>query len=365
VYHRYIGSVTTFETTLHHSLQRRCLLGWLGALSASAWPAPVMAQAAASSAPVAPPLPARGTALVFGLITPRDAQQIVAAWTPFLQRIGSDVGREVVAWPAPNSGELVAAFKAGRIDLAWIGNAPALEIVESGIGEVFAQMVTGDGHTGYRSIFVTHKDSGLRSLEDVLRPGRGLVFGDGELKSTSGHLVPLYYAFIKRGINEPKALFAEVRHGSHRNNMLSAARREVHVATTNDVELELFRAEQPETAAALRVIWESPTIPQSPLMWSTRLPIELRRRLQEVVVGFGKRGAAEAAILRGVNDLSGFRKSRNSQLITVADVEMFAAWQQVNNDPRLSAGDKVERAQAISRRASRLELRLRLPPSVQ
>ena len=330
-----------------NGLCRRRLLAWLSALS------PACAAAAAAPGP-----------LVFGLITPREPAQIVAAWAPFLQRIGSEVGRELGAWPAPSSAELVAAFKAGRVDLAWLGNAPALDLVESGDGEVFAQMVTAAGHTGYRSILVTHRDSGLRSLEQVQRPGQRLVYGDGEPKSTSGHLVPLYYAFVRRGINEPKELFAEVRHSSHRANLTMAARREVHVATANNIELELFEAQHPEHAGVLRVIWESPTIPQSPLVWATRLPAELRRRLQQAIVTFGKRGAAEAEILRRVNDLSGFRKSRNAQLIPIADVEMFAAWQRVNNDPRLSAGDKVARVEAISQRAARLELRLRLPSSI-
>ena len=302
--------------------------------------------------------------LVFGLITPRDADKVLAAWNPFLQRLARHIGRQIRAWPARNGSEMVDAFRQGKVDLAWVGNAPALEIVESGTGEVFAQMVTADGRTGYQSILVTHKDSPLQTLEQAQQADRKLVFGDGELKSTSGHLVPLYYAFVKRGINDPRSLYREVRHSSHRANLTMAARREVDFATANNVELNLFAAEQPALAKALRVIWRSPDIPQSPLVWRLSLPASLRQRIQEAVVNFGQ-DAAERAILRGVNELAGFRKSRNRQLVTVADIEMFAAWQHVNNSSTLSPAEKLERIAQISQRASRLELRLKQEPSLR
>ena len=320
--------------------------------------------AAPASAPPAPLASGAEEPLVFGLITPRDAEKVLAAWNPFLQRLARRIGRDIRAWPAKNASELVDAFRQGKVDLAWVGNVPALEIVESGTGEVFAQMVTADGRTGYQSILVTHKDSPLQTLEQAQQAERRLVFGDGEIKSTSGHLVPLYYAFVKRGINDPKTLYREVRHSSHRANLTMAARREVDFATANNIELDLFSAEQPALGRALRVIWRSPDIPQSPLVWRLALPGALRQRIQEAVVGFGQ-DPAERAILRGVNELAGFRKSRNRQLVTVADIEMFAAWQHINNSSTLTPAEKLDRIAQISQRASRLELRLKQEPSLR
>ncbi|NRF70429.1 phosphate/phosphite/phosphonate ABC transporter substrate-binding protein [Aquincola sp. S2] len=322
--------------------------------------------AAAALAPRVPRAqPAAPDALTFGLITPREPDKVLAAWNPFLQALSRHLGRAIKPWIANRPQEVIDGLRAGRLDLAWVGNTTALEIVENGSGEVFAQMLTGDGRTGYRSILVTHKDSGIESLDHAQQPERRLIFGDGDPKSTSGHLVPLYYAFVKRGINDPRTLYREVRHGSHRANLRMAALREVDIATANDVELHFFTAEQPALGRALRVIWHSPDIPHSPLVWRLALPAPLRQRIQQAVVEFGQRDAAERAILRGVNDLSGFRKSRNRQLITVADIEMFAAWQRVNNDAALAPADKLARIADISQRASRLELRLKQEPSLR
>ncbi len=344
-------------------MKRRALLGAALGTAGGLVLGAIPVAAAPALAPSAPLARAADEPLVFGLITPRGSDKVLAAWNPFLQRLARSIGREIRAWPATN-GEMVEGFRQGKVDLAWVGNAPALEIVESGTGEVFAQLVTADGRTGYQSILVTHKDSPLQTLEQAQQAERKLIFGDGEIKSTSGHLVPLYYAFVKRGINDPKTLYREVRHSSHRANLTMAAKREVDFATANNVELDLFTAEYPALAKELRVIWSSPDIPQSPLVWRLSLPSGLRQRIQEAVVGFGQ-DPAERAILRGVNDLSGFRKSRNRQLVTVADIEMFAAWQHVNNSTTLTSAEKLERIAQISKRASRLELRLKQEPSLR
>ncbi|KQO14970.1 phosphonate ABC transporter substrate-binding protein [Acidovorax sp. Leaf76] len=308
----------------------------------------------------------RKSPLVFAVITPRGADAAVASWSSFIQRIAQELGQPITlrTWESPDSSALASAFASGEIDLAWVGNSTALAVVERGVGEVFAQMVTDTGSTGYHAIIVTHKDSGLKTLDAAQQPGKGLIFADGETKSFSGHLVPLYYAFVKRGINDPASLFREVRRGSHVENLTLAAQRKVDIATANDEELAMFKAKNPALAGQLSILWTSPLIPQSPLVWSTALPLDLRRRLQHIVTSFGKDNALDGQILKQVNNLSAFRKSRNSQLITAGDIDMFVAWQQVNRSKDLSDADKAQRIRAISERASRLELRLKLPPSV-
>lgn len=332
-----------------------------------AWSGLLLGHLAGPHALAGPPSEARKSPLVFAAITPRGTEATVAGWTPFVQRLAQELGQPITLkpWTAPDPGALAEAFASGEIDLAWVGNAAALAVVERGVGEVFAQMVTESGSTGYNALIVTHRDSGLHTLEDAQRPEKKLTFADGETKSFSGHLVPLYYAFAKRGISNPASLYAKVLTGTHSENLILAATRKADIATANNEELALLRARQPELADQLRILWTSPFLPQSPLIWSTALPLELRRRIQQAVVSLGKTHAVDKEMLKNVNNLSGFRKSKNSQLIVAGDIEMFAALQQVNNNAALPEAEKTRRREAISERASRLELRLKLPPSVQ
>lgn len=70
------------------------------------------------------------------------------------------------------------------------------------------------------------------------------------------------------------------------------------------------------------MVWESPDIPESPLLWRLALPLAFRKSVKNFIVGFGK-DDDEQSILREMNNLGGFRKSGNSQLLAIADLEDF------------------------------------------
>jgi len=281
--------------------------------------------------------------LRFALITPRDGENVVSAWTPLLKRMGEQLGVSIVPEAISDTKALIAGFAAGQVDLAWAGNAAALAVVEDGHGEVFAQMKMTDGRLAYRSVLLTHRDSALKSIEDVYREAGKLTYGDGEPNSTSGHLVPLYYAFVRQGVAEPHRLFKDIRVGKHRDNLLRAARREVDLAATNDVELELLRRENTAAAGSLRVLWHSPPIPQSPLLWRTALPRAVRQSIQQTVLRLGQDSPGEREALRLANELGGFVPSNNRQLITAADLEMFLQWRQVDNDTKMNRAERQAR----------------------
>jgi phosphonate transport system substrate-binding protein len=254
--------------------------------------------------------------------------------------------------------EVTEAFKAGKIDIAWLSNVPALEVVESGKGAVFAQTIDSKGSSSYRSVLIVHKDSKIQSLKDIIKPDNGLVYGDGDAKSTSGHLVPLYYAFVQNKVNDPRTLFKEIKTGNFKTNATRAAQKEVDVATNNDVELGFFREEHPELYAKLRVIWTSQDIPQSPLVWRRDIPVALKRQISQFVTSYGKNEAERKALLQA-NDLSGFKKSSNRQLITIADLEMFSAWRRIWNNRELTGADRKHLENLLTQRGSRLEIMLR------
>jgi phosphonate transport system substrate-binding protein len=333
-------------------MKRRLIIsaGGLMAAAPALWAQNVPRRAAAKV-----PLPAR---LTFGLITPRNAELMLKNWTPFLDRMSRFLGIPIAAQTYTAAGDLVRDFVGGTLDFAWQGNAPALEIVESGKGAVFAAMMV-QGKTAYRSVLIVHRESPVRTLDDVHRMARQLTFGDGDVKSTSGHIVPRYFAFVKRGVNEPEKLFKEVRRGSHESNLLATAHREVDVATNNSTELENFRSARPEEAGLVRAIWESPEIPESPMVWRTDLPPALKQKIASFTFGFGANDSEEKDILWNINKTTAWRKSSNRQLVTVADLEMFNARQRIMNDTALTAADRLQRVDEVTRRGSKLELMLK------
>ncbi|NVM87067.1 phosphonate transport system substrate-binding protein [Variovorax sp. SG517] len=305
-----------------------------------------------------PPGSQPATRLAFGLISPRDPEVMLKNWNPFLDRMALATGSSMDRRVFGTADEIVKEFAAGRMDVAWLGNAAALDVVEMGAGSVFATMVN-QGKTSYRSILIVPRDSRLRDLDDLLRTAPQLRFGDGDEKSASGHLVPMYFAFVKKGVNDPARLFKEVRRASHEANLLAVARGEVDVATNNTSELDNLRARSPAEAAKIRVIWESPDIPESPMVWRTELPQQLKQKIASFTYGFGTRDAEEKKILWDINRLTGWRQSSNRQLITIANLEMFKASQQIMRDPGLSEAQRLQQVGAVMQRGSKLEQLLR------
>jgi len=243
-----------------------------------------------------------------------------------------------------------------------MGNAPALDVVEAGAGEVFAQMVTQDGSFGYKSLLVAQNITPVKTLSDVIDHASALRFGDGDPKSTSGFLVPLYFAFHKNGVASAQAIFKSVEVGSHQQNLTKVAKGAVDVATANSEELAFFQRDFPDLAKHIKVVWESPLIPQSPLLWRVGLPDSLKQKVRKFVTGFAARDPAEKQILLTVNGLSRFRPSSNRQLVSIADLEMFKTRQAINHDKSLSKGERLARITEVIERGSRLELQLKLPP---
>jgi phosphonate transport system substrate-binding protein len=294
---------------------------------------------------------------VFGLITPRNAEATLKSWTPFLERMSMYMGQTIEPKTYAQQGELVDDFQKGLLDYAWVGNVPAIELAEAGLGAVFGQLVV-KGQFAYRSLIIVPASSPIRSIEEVIAGKGKYVFSDGDLRSTSGHVVPRYFAFAKRGVNDPDALFKEVKRGSHLDNLNRAAKGEVDLATTNTTELDLFRQANPELGKNIRVIWESPDIPESPLVWRLALPLATRKKAQDFIVSFGKTGE-EKQMLREMNNLTGFRKSSNLQLVPIADLEMFNARQRLVNDKNLSTEERAKKIEEVIKRGTRLEFLLK------
>ncbi len=296
--------------------------------------------------------------LVFGIMAPRGMEQAIQGWRPFTDAMTAAIQIPVELVAVKEYKELVELFKQGKIDVAWLSNLPALEIVESKKGEVFAGTVSKDGRSYYRSILIVHKDSNIQSIQDILKTNKTLVYGDGDEKSTSGRLAPLYYGFVQNKVNDLTLLFKEIKHGNFEANAIRTVLKEVDVATNNDIELGFFKNKHPELYAKLRVIWMSPNIPQSPLLWRSDLPPKLKLKISDFVIHYGK-NETERNVLMQANELSGFKKASNRHLTTVADLEMFNEWRKLWNNREITATQRAALEQQLSQRSSRLEIYLR------
>jgi len=289
----------------------------------------------------------------FGIISTESTQNLRADWQPLLDDMVKKTGLKVNAFFAPDYAGVIEGMRFNKVQVAWFGNKSAMEAVDRANGEVFAQMVNADGSQGYYSHLIVHRDSPIRTLDDVLKNGKSLSFSNGDPNSTSGFLVPGFYVFAQNKI-DPKAHFRVTRSANHEANALAVANKQVDLATNNSENLEKFQQRQPEKFKDIRIVWTSPLIPLDPLVLHKDLPAATKEKIKNFFYDYAKTDAREKQVVMKLSQLSGFKPSTNAQLIPIRELDLFSQRNRVESDTTLTAADKAARLADIERKLAAL-----------
>jgi len=295
--------------------------------------------------------------LAFGIISTESSANLKQDWQPILEDMSKKTGLKINAFFASDYAGIIEGMRFNKVHVAWYGNKSAMEAVDRANGEVFAQMVNADGSKGYFSHLIVHRDSPFKSLDDVLKNGKTLSFGNGDPNSTSGFLVPSYYVFAVNRL-EPKAVFKTVRNANHETNALAVANKQVDVATNNSENLEKIQERFPDKFQAIRVVWTSPLIPLDPLVMRKDLPEPVKAKVRDFFYTYGQGGVREKEALMKLSKLSGFQASTNRQLIPVRQLELFREKNKLEADTQLQAADRDRQLVEINRKLSELQQQL-------
>lgn len=285
----------------------------------------------------------------FGFISTESSQNLKSDWQPILDDMAKKTGMKINAFFASDYAGIIEGMRFNKVHAAWYGNKSAMEAVDRASGEVFAQMVNADGTQGYYSHLIVHKDSPIKSLDDLLKNGKNLSFGNGDPNSTSGYLVPGYYVFAKNKI-DPKTFFKVTRSANHETNALAVANKQVDVATNNSENLDKIKDRQPEKFNDIRVIWTSPLIALDPLVMRKDLPEATKKAVREFFYNYGKGGQQEKDNLMKVSKLSGFKASTNAQLTPIRQLELFKERNKFEADANMAAAEKQVKMAEIDKK---------------
>lgn len=288
----------------------------------------------------------------FGIIATESTQTLKATWQPLLDAMSKKTGLKVKAFFAPDYAGVIEGMRFNKVQIGWFGNKSAMEAVDRANGEIFAKVVNADGTEGYYSHLIVHKDSPIKSLDDVLQHGKDYSFGNGDPNSTSGFLVPSYYVFAKNNI-DAKTHFKVMRSANHETNALTVANKQVDVATNNSENLAKLEKSHPEKFKELRVIWTSPLIPSDPLVMRKDLPEATKAKIKQFFLDYARHDAAEKAVMERMN-WSAFRESSDAQLKPIRQLALFGQRNKIVADATLSAADKKNQLDEIDRKLSAL-----------
>lgn len=288
----------------------------------------------------------------FGIIATEKSGALKQMWEPFLEDMSKAVGVKVNGFFATDYAGIIEAQRFNKIQVAWYGNKAAIDAVDRASGEVFAQFIDLDGTPGYYSYIITHKDSGIETLDQVLKNAKKYSFGIGDPQSTSGTLVPSYYVFTLNKL-DPKTHFRVMRASNHEGNFLAVLNKQVDLATSNSEMTQKIKETAPDKMAQIRILWTSPLIPRDPLVWRKDLPADLKKKIQAFVVGYGK-DDREKLILKNMYRLAGFKVSTDAQLTPIRQLELFKERVKYQNDEHMSEADKKAKLAEIDAKLAAL-----------
>ncbi len=279
-----------------------------------------------------------------------------AAWWPLVQDMGRKLGRPTSLITA-SQGEIVNALREGRVDVVWLSSNAAIDAVTQADARAFALYFNVNGTQGYKGTLITRSDSGIETLEQALSPGK-YRYASGAKTSTSGYVLPQHFLYNPRGTSA-QAVFKSVITGSHFDNLAALWAGQVDVAVNNSTDTAVFQASrEPAAAGKLRVLWESPLVPNDVLMFRADLPAAQQAALRQFFLQAYGQSEAEKQLYRQASGIRNFVAADNHLLEPVSQVKFATERAAIEAQSGLSATPKAEALQALEQRIARFKASL-------
>lgn len=263
------------------------------------------------------------TSITFSILSTESAQNMESYWAPILADMEKQTGLTVKPFFSGNYSALIEAMRFKQTDVGWFSNQSGLEAVRRANGEVFARTFDPSGEDGYKSVIIVPMSSPIRTVEDLLKCDKTLNFGMGDKKSTSGTLAPMTYVFIPAG-KKPETCFKTVLTANHQANLFAVAAGRLDAATNNSTAIALNNARGESQSGKVRVIWESPTLPEDPIVWRKDLDPTVKEKVRQFFLTYGQGDSPDAVRQRGhLKNLSigGFLPADDTHLLVVREME--------------------------------------------
>ena len=302
----------------------------------------------ASSTPQTAVLPVKPARLAIAVQATKP-DETRTAWLPLVHDIGKKHGIATSLITA-SQGDTVKALRDGTADVVWLSSNVAIDAVIDANAEAFALYFNVNGTNGYKGVLITRADSGIATLEQALAPGK-YSYASGAKTSTSGYVLPQHFLFNQRATT-PEKLFKSVIYGGHFPNLDALWAGQVDVAVNNSTDLAVFQTRTPAAKAGIRVLWESPLVPNDVLMVRKDAPESVKLALKELFLGYGKADANERDLLNRASGISHFVPADNRLLSPVSEFKFATERAAIQANAAMGAPERAAQLVRMDQRAA-------------
>jgi phosphonate transport system substrate-binding protein len=265
-----------------------------------------------------------------GFVPAENAQEVARNAQPIVQILQENLKMEVQSFVATDYTGVVEAFRANKLDIAFL--TPASYVLANGEANVRVILKSHRrGRAEYYSAIITHADSNIRSLADL----RDRTFAFGDPLSTSGHIFPRKM-FAENGINPTKDFKRVIYSGGHDATVLAVLNRKVDAGATfanfpNGKGGAWTRyLTDPKEQKQIRAIAYSEPIPADNLVINANLDPDLIRRIEKIFLDLSADPAGKK-MLRDLYQIDGFVTATDQdydsvrQAFKIAGIDIKAA----------------------------------------
>ncbi len=225
--------------------------------------------------------------LIFAYTPVEDPAQFRDVWAGFLAHVEKAVSRDVLFFPVQSNAAQIEAMRAGRLHIAGF-NTGSVPLAVNCAGFVpTTMMAREDGSFGYEMEILTHRDSGITSVQDLR--GRTLAFTSPT--SNSGFKAPSVLLEEEFGLVVDRD-YQTAFSGRHDNSVLGVLQRDYEAAAVANIVIDQVLARGVGSRDDLRVLYRSETFPTTAFGVSNRLDPDLAEAVVEAFFTFDWEGSA-------------------------------------------------------------------------
>ena len=206
------------------------------------------------------------------------ATEQIRKFGPLTRYLERTVGMKVEFVPVNDYPAAVEALVNKQVDLVWFGGFTHVQAQIRSGGKIIP-IAQREEDTKFRSVFITQKDSGIKTLKDL----KGKQVSFGSQSSTSGHLMPR--TFILEAGLDPDKDFARIAYsGAHDATIASVVSGRVDAAALDITVWTKFVNEKKVDTSKVDVFYTTP--PFFNYNWSVHadMPVATREKILKALL---------------------------------------------------------------------------------
>ncbi|MGB9858754.1 MAG: phosphonate ABC transporter substrate-binding protein [Moorellaceae bacterium] len=218
------------------------------------------------------------TELKVSFVPVESAEEIVKRYQGIVDYLSKELNMKVTTYVANDYAAVIEAMRARHVDVAWFGPFSYILASNEAGAEAFVNPIGENGLDVYYSLFITHKDSGIKSLQDL----KGKSFSFGDPASTSGHLIPRYI-MVKSGLNPDKDMKVQFS-GGHDATALAVKNKKVDAGAMASEVYDRLVEKNIITPDEVRIFLKSEALPLDPWAYRKDLPQEFKEKVKKALL---------------------------------------------------------------------------------